>query len=65
MSRIRSIDDAYKLLLEEDPDTAVTKYFIRKVVTEGTIPSFKTGNKTIFDYDVLHAYLYGEGGDAK
>lgn len=64
MSRIRSIDDAYKLLVEEDPDTAVTKYFIRKLVTEGTIPSFKTGNKHLLDVDVLHSYLYGEGGDA-
>ena len=64
MSRIRSISDAHKLLVQEDPDTAVTEYFIRKLVTEGSIPSFKTGNKTIFDYDVLRAYLYGKGGDA-
>ncbi len=66
MSRIRSISDAHKLLAEEDKDTAVTEYFIRKLVTEGTIPSFKTGNKHLLDVDVLQAYLYGsKGGDAK
>ena len=65
MSRIRSISDAHKLLVEEDPDTAVTEYFIRKLVTEGNIPSFKTGNKHLVDVDVLQVYLYGKkGGDA-
>ena len=66
MGRIRSISDARKLLAEEDKDTAVTEYFIRKLVTEGMIPSFKTGNKHLVDVDVLHDYLYGnKGGDAK
>lgn len=66
MGRIRSISDAHKLLVEEDSDTAVTEYFIRKLVLEGMIPSFKTGNKHLLDVDVLHEYLYGkEGGDAK
>ena len=65
MSRIRSIGDAHMLLVKEDPDTAVTEYFIRKLVTEGNIPSFKTGNKYLLDVDVLQAYLYGsKGGDA-
>ena len=65
MGRIRSINDAHKLLVEDDPDTAVSPYFIRKLVIEGTIPSFKTGNKHLLDVDVLHEYLYGnKGGDA-
>jgi len=62
MSRIRSIHDAHVLLIEEDPETAVTEYFIRKLVTDGTIPSFKTGNKHLLDVDVLHDYLYGNKG---
>lgn len=65
MGRIRSISDAHKILKEEDSNTAVTEYFIRKLVTEGAIPSFKTGNKHLLDVDVLQAYLYGKGGDAK
>ena len=65
MGRLRSINDAHKLLLQEDPDSAVTKYFIRKLVTEGTVRSFQTGNKHLVDVDVLHDYLYGtQGGDA-
>ena len=64
MSRIRSIHDAHLILKEEDSNTAVTEYFIRKLVTEGTIPSFKTGNKHLLDVDVLLEYLYGQGGDA-
>lgn len=65
MSRIRSIHDAHLILKEEDSNTAVTEYFIRKLVTAGTIPSFKTGNKHLLDVDVLQDYLYGsKGGDA-
>ncbi len=65
MGRIRSIHDAHELLKEEDSNTAVTEYFIRKLVTEGKIPSFKTGNKHLLDVDVLQSYLYGKkGGDA-
>lgn len=64
MSRIRSIHDAHVLLKEEDSNTAVTEYFIRKLVNEGTIPSFKTGNKSLVDVDVLQEYLYGKDGGA-
>lgn len=65
MSRIRSIHDAHEILKEEDPDTAVTEYFIRQLVTNGSIPSLKTGNKHLVDVDVLQEYLYGsKGGDA-
>lgn len=64
MSRIRSIHDAHVLIKEEDKDSAVTEYFIRKLVTEGKIPSFKTGNKHLLDVDVLKEFLYGKGGDA-
>ena len=49
MGRIRSISDAHKILVEEDKNTAVTEYFIRKLVVEGAIPSFKTGNKHLVE----------------
>ena len=64
MSRIRSIDDSHKIVVDADPDSAVTPYFIRRLVVEGIIPSFKTGNKYLIDVDVLLEYLYGKGGDA-
>lgn len=64
MSRIRSISDAHKLLKKEDSNTAVTEYFIRKLLIEGTVPSFKSGTKYLLDVDVLKEYLYGKGGDA-
>lgn len=64
MSRIRSIHDAHELIKEADSNTAVTEYMIRKLVTEGKIPSFKTGNKHLVDVDILLEYLYGKGGDS-
>ena len=60
MSRIRSIQDTLAIIKEEDPDTAVTEYMLRKMVIEGKLPSFKTGNKRLLDVDVVKRILYGE-----
>lgn len=55
--RLRTIGTAYREIVENDPDTAISQWFIRKLVTEGAIPSEKSGNKYIIDLDKLEEYL--------
>lgn len=51
--RMRSIRDSAKLLKEMDPNTELTEATIRKMIAEGTIPAFKTGNKYLVNVDLL------------
>lgn len=55
--RLRTIGTAYREIVENDPNTAVTKWLVRKLVVEGVIPSEKAGNKYIIDLDKLESYL--------
>lgn len=58
--KLRSIDGAYEELKRRDSETAITKFFIRKLLTEGYVPSVRSGNKWLVDVDVLEKYLSGE-----
>ena len=40
-----------------DPDTAITPYFIRTMVLDGTIPHVRAGNKRLINLDTLLEYL--------
>lgn len=51
--RMRTVPQAYKLLKETDPDTAVTIGAIRKMISEGEIPVYKVGNKSLINFDLL------------
>lgn len=45
MCKIRSIKQAADYFKQHDPETRITKYTLRKLIADGTIPSIKTGNK--------------------
>lgn len=53
MCRLRSISETAKFFKEMDPDTQLTEKTIRQMVAEGTIPTFKTGNKFLINIDAL------------
>lgn len=53
MCRVRTIRETANIIKEMDPDTQLTEKTIRKMVSEGTIPSFKTGNKYLINVDKL------------
>lgn len=57
MDKMRTIEGAYKEIKELDPDTAITKYRIRKTVTGGYVPSRKAGNKYLVNVAKLLAYF--------
>lgn len=54
---MRSISEAHQLLKEEDPGSKVTVCMLRRLVSDGTIPSVRSGRKILLNYDVLLAYL--------
>ena len=65
MTRMRTVDQAAAWLLENDPETAVTKTALRRLVTTGQLPSVRVGSKYLVDLGTLEKYLQGAvaGGD--
>jgi len=57
--RVRTINEAAAYFQELDPGTALTKTAIRRLVTTGTIPSTRIGNKYLVDVDQVAIYLQG------
>lgn len=53
MCRVRTIRETASIIKDMDPKTQLTEKTIRKMVSEGTIPSFKTGNKYLINVDKL------------
>lgn len=53
MPKIRTINQAYDEIKTKDPDTAISRYLVRAMVNDGTVPSIKNGNKKLVDMDVL------------
>lgn len=57
--RMRTAEGALAIIKEQDPDTAVTLRYIRRLITEGTIPHVPVGRKKLVNVDGLLAYLEG------
>lgn len=60
MPRMRTIDQAADWLREVDPDTAITKTALRRLVTTGQLPCVRIGQKYLLDLDMLSAFLRGD-----
>ena len=57
LPRMRTLDECYRELKELDPNTAVSKYFVRRLALSGAIPTVKCGCKRLINLDGLIAYL--------
>lgn len=58
VKKLRSIHSLFQMIQEQDPETEVTEYLIRKLVFGGYIPSVITGNKRLANFEDLCAYLF-------
>ncbi|MBP3659583.1 MAG: helix-turn-helix domain-containing protein [Oscillospiraceae bacterium] len=56
---MRTIDEAAAFLRQADPNTAVTKTALRRLVTSGQIPSVRVGAKYLVDLGVLDEFFAG------
>ncbi len=55
--RMRGIEDGFKEIKANDPNTALTKTALRRLITTGVVPHVKIGTKYLVDMDVLERYL--------
>ena len=60
MARMRTVDEAIKLIKTADPDTALTRHALYRLVLSGTIPHTPIGKKRLIDVDLLERYLSGD-----
>lgn len=58
-SRMRTIDQAAAWLQEIDPETALTKTALRRLVVTGQLPSVRIGQKYLLSLETLEDYLAG------
>lgn len=59
MRRMRTIDEAAVFLRQADPNTAITKTGLRRLVTSGQIPSVRVGAKYLVDLGALDDFFAG------
>ena len=60
MRRMRTIDEAAAFMRQADPNTAVTKTALRRLVRSGEIPSVRVGAKYLVDLGVLDEFFGGQ-----
>ena len=60
MRTMRTIDQAAAEIRAVDPETALTKTALRRLVVSGMIPSVRVGQKYLLDMNALDSYLAGE-----
>ncbi len=58
--RMRGIEEGFREIQTRDPNTALTKTALRRLVTTGQIPSVKIGTKYLIDLDTVDKYFHGE-----
>lgn len=53
MARMRTINEALALIRQQDPETAVTYNFIRKLLDGDRVRHFRSGSRYILNFDDL------------
>jgi len=53
LPRLRTLDAAYALLKEIDPETSLTRHALRRLAVAGVIPVVQLGAKRLIDVDAL------------
>ena len=57
--RMRTVYQAAAWLREQDPETALTKTALRRLVVTGQLPSVRVGQKYLISLETLEDYLAG------
>lgn len=53
IARMRTINEALALIRQQDPETAVTYNFIRKLLDGDRVRHFRSGSRYILNFDDL------------
>ena len=57
MARMRLLDEAFEEIKALDPETKISKNFIRQLAITGKIPVIMVGNRRLINLDGLITYL--------
>ena len=57
--QMRTIDQIARLIRDKDPETALTKTAIRRLVVTGAVPSVRVGQKYLVSLEAVDNYLAG------
>lgn len=60
MRRMRTLTEAVTAIRAADPETALTRSALRRLVVTGAVPSVRIGQKYLVDLDILDNYLGGQ-----
>lgn len=63
--RMRTIDQCVAYFKEQDPETTMTRYRIKMLLLEGTVPHVMCGTKYLVNLDKLIEYLSGPEPEKK
>ena len=58
--RMRTLNEAFKYIQDNDPETCLTKTALRRLVTTGKLPSVKVGTKYLVSLEILESSLKGD-----
>ena len=65
MSKFRTITQAFYEIKANDPETALSMNYIRTILTDGSVPTIKAGNKVLVDMNELYAFLSSQASASK
>lgn len=57
MARMRTLSETMDYIRQQDPETCITLYALRRKVKSGEIPAWRSGNKYLIDIDSLERRL--------
>ena len=55
--KLRSVDETYKLIIQNDPESSITKTGLRRLIATGVIPSVRVVRNIKLNYDAVMAAL--------
>ena len=57
--RMRTAEGALTIIKAQDPNTAITLRYVRRLISTGEFPSVSVGRKKLINVDALLEYLSG------
>ncbi len=60
LARMRTSQQVYNQIHNDDPDSCISLWYIRSLVKQGKIPVVKAGCKYLINYDKFMDYLNSE-----
>ena len=57
--RMRTAEGALTIIKAQDPETAVTLRYLRRLINTGELPCVSVGRKKLINVDALLEYLAG------